>query len=229
MDKNKTKDGWLGIGIFLLYTAVSYLKHIPLLLLNINNISENFAMIYSLTVSIILTFIIMYLLRKKLKNDYLDIKKNHRIYFKKYFKYWLISLIFMALSNFTILFFTKSSLPNNEELIKEMFKINPFIIFISAVLVAPILEELVFRQSFRYMFSDNISFILFSAFTFGSFHVLGTVDNFSDLLFIIPYSIPGIAFSLTLAEDDNILVPIGLHFMHNGILMSLQVLLLLFS
>ena len=105
----------------------------------------------------------------------------------------------------------------------------PIYTFISAVIIAPFLEELVFRKSFRDMFSNNLLFIILSGLTFGAFHVIGSFETLFDLIYIIPYSIPGFVFAYTLSKSKNIFVPIGLHFLHNGILMALQTFLMLFS
>ena len=60
-------------------------------------------------------------------------------------------------------------------------------------------------------------------------HVISTLENLVDLLFIIPYSIPGFIFAYIYSKSKNIFVPISLHFIHNGIMMSLQILLLLLT
>lgn len=225
--RKRTKLTLVGLSVFVLYSIVSLFQGLPLKLLNITNISDNFAIMYSLIISILLTTTIAVIFKDKLKNDFADMKKNHNTYFKKYFKYWLFALVCMSLSNLIIISISENVMPNNEELIKELFKINPILVFTSAVLIAPILEELVFRLSFRYMFNDSLVFIFLSSLTFGAFHVLGTVTNWYDLLYIIPYSIPGIFFAITLEKSKNVFVPISLHFIHNGILMSLQFLILI--
>ena len=58
-------------------------------------------------------------------------------------------------------------------------------------------------------------------------HVILTMENITDLLFIIPYSIPGVVFAYLYNKTDNIFIPAGIHFMHNGILMILQIILFL--
>lgn len=225
--RKRTKLTLVGLSVFVLYSIVSLFQGLPLKLLNITNISDNFAIMYSLIISILLTTTIAVIFKDRLKNDFVDMKKNHNTYFKKYFKYWLFALVCMSLSNLIIISISENVMPNNEELIKELFKINPILVFTSAVLIAPILEELVFRLSFRYMFNDSLVFIFLSSLTFGAFHVLGTVTSWYDLLYIIPYSIPGIFFAITLEKSKNVFVPISLHFIHNGILMSLQFLILI--
>jgi membrane protease YdiL (CAAX protease family) len=66
-----------------------------------------------------------------------------------------------------------------------------------------------------------------SAFVFGGLHVFSSAETLIDLLYIIPYGAPGFVFAYMLSKTDNIFVPMGFHFMHNGILVALQILLLL--
>ena len=132
-------------------------------------------------------------------------------------------------SNLIILLINSGNMANNEAAVREMFNSTPIYAFISAVVFAPLLEELVFRKSFRYMFNNDTLFILASGLTFGAFHVIGSYESLIDLLYIIPYSVPGIVFAYTLVKSKNIFVPMGLHFIHNGILMSLQFFLMFFS
>ncbi|MFA5603941.1 MAG: type II CAAX endopeptidase family protein [Bacilli bacterium] len=224
---NKNKNILIGTGVFLLYLIVTLFKGYPLHLLGIENLSENVALLYSLFVSLLLVAIIIFIYRDKLKLSIRDLKLNHKTYFAKYLKYWLFALFLMSLTNLIIINFSPNDLPTNEEAIRNLFSVSPIIVFISAVLIAPVLEELVFRQSFRNIFKDDMLFIVMSSFIFGSFHVVGSFTELIDFIYIIPYSIPAIAFALMLKETDNILVPMGFHFLHNGVLIALQFLLLI--
>lgn len=134
----------------------------------------------------------------------------------------------MMASNVLITLVTNSNIAANEEMIRENFQVSPIYVFISAVLIAPFLEELVLRLGFRYMFPSKWLFIILSGFVFGGLHVFTSAQTLVELLYIIPYGIPGLVFAYILDESDNIFVPIGLHFVHNGILMSLQFVLYLF-
>ena len=60
-------------------------------------------------------------------------------------------------------------------------------------------------------------------------HVIGTLEHLVDLLFIIPYSIPGFIFAYIYTKCKNICVPISLQFIHNVIMMGLQILLLILT
>jgi len=78
-------------------------------------------------------------------------------------------------------------------------------------------------------FSINILFILVSGFVFGGLHLTGMLDSNLFALYLVSYSAMGVVFAYMLTKTNNIFVTMGFHFMHNGILMSLQTFLLLFG
>ena len=106
-----------------------------------------------------------------------------------------------------------------------MLKNNTILTIILASIVAPILEELIFRLSLYKIFKKySYLFIFISGIVFGSMHVIGNISNIIDILYIIPYSIPGCIFAYTLVKSDNIFVPISLHFIHNTFSIIIQLL-----
>lgn len=226
-----TKKMLIGLGSLVIYFILTELQAIPLIIvgLDVKELGTTFIAIYSLIYSIVLLATIALIFNKTLKKDWLDLKKNHKKYFSKYIKYWFLALGVMMISNLIILLINPGAAPGNEEAIKRMFEVAPIYTFISAVFLAPVIEELVFRLSFRYVIKIDWLFIILSGLTFGSMHIIGTYETPMDLLYIIPYSAPGLAFAYVLAKCKNIYVPIGLHFIHNGLLMSLQVFILIFS
>lgn len=136
----------------------------------------------------------------------------------------------MMLSNLLIASLNGGNIAGNEQTIRDLFVKNPVYIFLSAVLIAPIIEELIFRQGIRNIIpKNNTLFIIVSGLIFGSLHVIGNITSGLDLLYLIPYCTPGFIFAYLLTKTDNILVPASMHFFHNGILMSLQFFILIFA
>lgn len=170
--------------------------------------------------------IIVYILKDKLNKDIKDIKKNHKTYFSKYGKYYLLSLVVMFISSIAISLINPDHIAGNEQTIRELFSKAPIYMYFSAVIVAPILEELTFRQGIRNIFTNDKVFIIVSGLIFGGLHVIGNVNSPVDLLYLIPYSAPGIAFAYMLVKTKNIFTSMGFHFLHNGITMTLQLLLM---
>lgn len=226
LDSKSALTGFLVILFYLIASSYSY-EFLSLFRINYNNLSMFFKSIYLILYQMGITITIIYIYKKDFIPNLKEFIKNNITYFKKYIKYWFLMLILMILSNLIVTLFTSSNIANNQEIIVETLKVSPIYTFIVTVLIAPILEELVFRLSFRKIFRHtNILFIFFSGLIFGGMHVIGSFDSVSDLLFIIPYSIPGFIFAYVYTKSKNILVPISLHFIHNGVMMALQILLL---
>lgn len=189
-------------------------------------LSTSVKAIYVSIWDIITICLIMMILYGKIDRDLKNMKKNHKAYFKKYFKFYLIALGVMILSNLMINLFVTNGIATNEEYLRDTFVVAPIYVYFASVVFAPLIEELVFRQGIRNIISNKIIFILVSGLVFGGLHVLTGFDDVTDLLYIIPYSAPGIAFAYMLADSDNIFISIAIHCMHNGILMALQFLIL---
>lgn len=227
--KNYLKNASLGIALILAYFLIPYIKYIIIYLLNGATVNENISIILSILIEIITLAVILLLFHKKIEKDYIDIKKNHKKYFAKYFKYYLIGLGIMYISNAILIFGFKNGIAGNEEGIRNLLGVFPIYIYISAVLIAPIVEELVFRGGIRNIIPNNILFILVSGLVFGGLHLVGNISSFIDLLYLIPYSSLGIVFAYIYTKTDNIFVTILLHTMHNGILIALQIAVMIFG
>lgn len=221
--KKELKDFLIGLSVLLLYLFSSFISLLILSIFNINtnNFSNIQKIIYNLSYELILILIIIFIYRKRIINDIKTFKKSNF----SYIKYWIIALILMLISNIIINMFTNIDTSSNQEIIVNTFKKAPIYTSILACLFAPILEELVFRLSFRKMFKTNIIFIILSGLFFGFMHV-SNPSSLLELVYIIPYSIPGFIFAYTLTKSNNILVPIGLHFLHNTLMILLQFILI---
>ena len=117
----------------------------------------------------------------------------------------------------------------NETTIRNEFQIFPLYTFISAVILAPLLEECVFRLGFRSIITNNFLFITISSLVFGSLHLMGTPINELLPLYLLSYCSCGIAFAYMLTKTNNIFVSMFFHFMHNGLILALQTFMLIFT
>lgn len=201
----------------------SYLLGIDLKKLDIFSLSTYLIIYETLTLAVVI-----YVYKDELITSFNDFKCNIKKYFNTYFKYWILILLLMFISNTIITNFTTSEVATNQEIILADLKIAPIYILFSTILIAPLLEELIFRFCIKKIIpKPSIIYIIISGVLFGSMHVILTMENIADLLFIIPYSIPGIVFAYLYNKTENIFIPAGIHFMHNGVLMILQFILFL--
>lgn len=222
--KQEFKNVLTGLSVLILYLLASYFSGFILLLfkVDLDKLSTFQKIVFNLSYEFILILIIMFIYRKKLTHDFKYFKGCH---FKEYIRYWFIALGLMLISNIIINMLTKIDTSSNQEAIMETFSKAPIYTMILTVVGAPILEELVFRLSFRKMFKTDILFIIMSGLFFGFMHV-SSPSSIAELLYIIPYSIPGFIFAYTLTKSDNIFVPMELHFIHNSVMMLFQVILI---
>ena len=220
----------IGICVVLSYFIYSYFQIVPLELIGIdyNSLSLDNKIFYLMTTEIIYILILFYVFKEQFKQNFKDFKNNFKPYISKYMQYWALAFSLMLISNAIIISLFPNSVATNQEIVNSNLMVAPFYMVITAVLFAPFLEETIFRLGFRYMFKSDILFIFASGLVFGSLHVIGNYQNLVDLIYIIPYSIPGFVFAYTLVKSKNIFIPISLHLFHNGIMMFVQVVLLLF-
>ena len=222
-----TKHFIIGISTIIIYFLTSFIEIIILLIekINIKNMTITSKTIYLILCQIMIISIITLINNKKLKKDFKDFKKNWKQYLEEYLIYYIIAVIIMIVSNLFINSLTKT-IAGNEQLIQETIKKAPIYIFFSSVIAAPFLEEMVFRQSIKNIITNKTVFIITSGLIFGGLHVIGNINTIYDILYIIPYSTPGFMFAYILSKKDNIFIPISIHFIHNLLLITPQIIFL---
>lgn len=232
IDQNKHRLKYFikGISVIMFYFLLSLFKNLPFILLKINieDIPQKSYNFYSITLEMMMIVIIYYTFEKEIKLAIKDLKENHQEYFQKYFKTYILGVTIMMLSNI-IIGKLGGGISENESTIRNEFKLYPIYIYTSAVLLAPFLEEFIFRLGFKSMIKNNVIYIIISGLIFGSLHLLGTKIDYLLPIYLISYCSCGWAFAYMMAKSNNILISTAFHLMHNGLLMSLQFFLLLFT
>ena len=226
------KEIVIALSVIFLYLFYTDLLLIPLYLIgiDINSWATIYKVIFLLVAESLFVFTIFMIYKKDMLTDWDDFKKNWKKYLDEYFKYWLIMLALMYASNFLILIIQKlahhkETIAGNEEAVRDLLDRFPLYMIFSAVVIGPIEEEIVFRKTIRKIFKNDWVFIICSGLFFGLMHVVFSMKEPLDLLYIISYSIPGCVFAYVYAKSKNIFVSTSLHTMHNGILIFLQLLL----
>ena len=220
--ENDWKYAFKGVAVIFIYFFFSICQTFPFIILHINysELPSYIKIIYSLAVELLMISLIFAIFDKEIKAAWQDLKKNHLEYFNKYLKVYIISVIVMVTANMLINVLG-GGMSTNETTIRNEFNFYPIYTFISAVILAPLLEETVIQNDFL--------FITISSLVFGGLHLIGTPINELFPLYLLSYCSCGIAFAYMLKKTNNIFVSIGFHFMHNGLILSLQMFLLIFS
>ncbi len=116
----------------------------------------------------------------------------------------------------------------NQTIIMEALQGNGVVFMvISAVILGPIVEELIFRKAFFGIISNQKIAVIVSSLTFGLIHVLAE-PTFTDLLInIIPYVVMGFVFGYIYTKHNkNLFVVTVVHMLTN--LISIITILLIF-
>lgn len=106
----------------------------------------------------------------------------------------------------------------NTKVLLSLVKSNPLFIFVICLL-APILEEIVFRKVIFGSLFPHLGFLMstiISSFIFGVIHL--------DLQHLLIYILIGIVFSYLYVKTKKIIIPIFAHILMNIIVILLQVL-----
>ena len=178
---------------------------------------------FGLNASLIIILILVIVYHKDLKEMLWDYKKNYKEYFDLGLKCWFVGLVIMCLSNILISILTPVHEANNEVLVQNMLKASPFLSFISSSLLAPFIEEMIFRKSLGDIFDNKYFKIIMSALIFGLLHVIFSFNTWYDFLYVIPYGALGGAFSYILTKKNNIFIPITFHVLHNSIITIISI------
>ena len=173
---------------------------------------------------ITILLVLFLIFKKKIVEDFKNFIKNFRNHLNTGFKYYFIGFLVMIASNL-ILSIIFGGIATNEEVNRQYLKSYPIYSVITMVFVGPLIEEIVFRLGFRKSFDKWLPYALFSGLFFGSLHVYTAfqgmafaemLKNWSQVLYIIPYSALGFAFAKAFYETDNIWTTMVIHVLHNA-------------
>ena len=171
--------------------------------------------IYYLLIYVILATIFTLLYKKDLIQDFNKFKKDYKKNLKISFKYYIRGLFIMYLTNYLLIFIFHLSKSVNELQNIEMIKNNMITHTIIIILLAPYIEEIVFRLSFKNMTKDIKLFSIITGIIFGFVHVITSLSNPIMILLTIPYASVGIGLGYAFRKTDNIFSSISMHMLHN--------------
>ncbi len=206
-----------GILVICSYFVLQVIFIIPFVFLLVGNKIQESTIYLFVFLGMAITYSVAY--RKTIIDNIKDLKKNYKSIFKTTIKYWLIGLGIMLVSSLIIGLIGIGDTANQDTNI-NLFKEAPIIQAFTAIILAPIIEELVFRRSFKNFTNNKILFALVTGLIFGGIHIVSSISSLKDLamfIHIIPYSSVGIALGLAYKEHNNIIGTMAIHALHNTI------------
>lgn len=199
------------LGIFALYIFLQLiLGDLFGNLLNSNNefvSSFSYLLIYILMILIISLFFFNTLIA--------DLKTFKKENIKIALKNWGLGFACMFVSNLYLTYFI-GNIASNEATNRELLATSPILSILLMSVIAPLLEEIVFRLNIKKAIKNKYVFCIISALVFGGMHLLGS-SSLKELLYIIPYGSLGFFFAKAYYETNNIYTSVLAHMFHNGL------------
>lgn len=223
IDYLKKTGIFLGLFILFLFNDYFYLLPFQILHIDYNSLSYNLKTLCSIFSSLVVLIIICLIYKDYLKEKIKEYKNNFNENFDLGMKLWFLGLLGMCITNLLIAAFSPVQEANNEVLVQEMLKQAPLLSFISASILAPFLEEMLFRKALGDIFKNKKLMIFMCGLIFGLLHVIFSLQTPWDLLYTIPYGLLGASFAYMMYKKDNIFIPITFHMLHNGILTLISI------
>jgi len=210
----KMKKLTLSISVILLYFLWPYFSNFIINSANLGN---------SILINILSNFVCLTLILliyfNDLKKDLKKYIKNYKNYTKKTFKYFLYGLLGYVLINFIIAISLQSFNISNDNInaLESEFANNIIPLIITTMFYYPIIEELVFKKTFKDIIKNKWLFVIISAFANAFFAYAFSATNVITLVYIIPSTIFYMGLSYSYYESNNIFVPIIYRIIYNAI------------
>lgn len=169
-------------------------------------------------------FGVVYLLyHKDFKRDFNNFKLNSKNNFSRICYYFAMCLAIKIGFSFltgvlSMIFGVEIGSSENQNIINSITNSAPFIMLISTSLLAPFVEEGIFRLGFKRVFKEKYTFIIISGLVFGLMHIFPTdLPFYVALIQSIVYVAMGIYLAYIYDQSDNIWISIIIHALNNFI------------
>ncbi len=201
---------------FLVYVfANMFISSILVFLAGMLGIKDGIILDLIMVLSAILTLVVMLVYSKdKLKNQFENFKKNIKKNLKTVYGTWLVGFALMIIANLVINVLVMNGIAPNEEANREILFQYPIYSIIDMCIIAPIIEEIIFRLNLKGIFKSKNAYILTSGLLFGFMHVISGF-SLANLIYLIPYSILGFTFAKIFYETDSVAGSSLAHITHN--------------
>lgn len=116
---------------------------------------------------------------------------------------------------------------NQQAIISAVTSSTGILMIISAVLIGPVIEELIFRKAIFGLIKSNTVALIVSTFVFGLIHVISEASVEAAIVNGISYFVMGFVFSyIYLKAERNVMIPIIVHIINNAVSILLILLIL---
>jgi len=227
-DGDERKSSWDNQGLPI-HFYVGSMQELPPISIDVRmyegseTVLSNFALsLINFVVYIALIPGVWYVLRKDILIDFETTKQMKKSIFPALGMGYLYIIFGNIIANFlsqilaSSLDITQGEAVNQQVIIAALRSEGVILMMISAIIIGPIVEELIFRKALFGLITNDKIALFFSSFIFGAIHLIGETSIQSALVNGVPYFIMGFVFGyIYLKNDKNIWIPIIIHIISN--------------
>ncbi|MFV0254912.1 MAG: lysostaphin resistance A-like protein [Erysipelotrichaceae bacterium] len=180
------------------------------------------------SVSMVTLLVVWIVCRNKIKDDFKRIKHSDLLI--KTVIYTALMLVYVVIVSLIIALIIGDNIGSmNQVQLELIFAGNELLLIFTTVLLAPFIEEIVFRLAVDWLVGTNAKkyiYYILSGLLFGLMHIIASVvmGNFIELIYLFIYSGIGVILAhIYLKHDRNIFYPIAIHALYNGIQVCLMI------
>ena len=202
----------ISICVILLYFIWPYFMNA---LVNMANIHGELALYMQLIADFLLLGLIVFIYYNSIKEDFKKLKTNFKKVALKSLAIFAIGLVLYTITSIIIVTLFPNIESDNTNSLLNIFDNQPILLFISTIFYYPIIEELVFKKTFKDIINNKWAFVIITAILNASFEVLLSYNNLINIVNIIPSFILYATYSYMYYERDSIVVPIAYRMLYN--------------
>lgn len=183
--------------------------------LSILKISEPLSVYLTLAADFALMLVIVWIYFDGLKKDFQSLKNNLKKLILKGGKIFLIGFILYTLVSSIFVLLVPNAVNDNANSLLNVFDKSPLFLFIITMFYYPIIEELVFKKTFKDVLTNKWFFIIATAIINASFEVVLSYQNVYNLVNIVPTAVFYGMLSYIYYETNNIIVSMVYRMIYN--------------
>ena len=205
----------------IIFAAIIFIAYFSQVLLDfvVPEMNKLVAGFISISFYVIMFLLAFFLFGDKIIGDFKNLTKNFGLYVKYDLPKVGLMFVSMAGANILRMIITNNVSSVNQDAVESLPKL---IMFILAVLWAPVVEEVVFRGTIRRFIKNNILFIIISAVLFGSMHAINEANIINIIFTTLPYAAIGGWLAYIYYKTDNIANNIMIHAIWNFFMVILS-------
>lgn len=173
--------------------------------------------IVSVLLNLLLVMYLVYIYKDTFKNDFKKLKENPKGLFKKLIISLPLMIISVIIVNLIVMnLFNINTISENDQVLYQMFKQTPLLVFILTVLYYPVLEGIVFRKTFKDIINSKWLFIIITSLVYFFFNIAYTSLSIENILSSLYYIVIMFYLSKIYYETDNLVLSIILLMLYNS-------------